>query len=232
MGQYLGGAINVVVGAYTGNWWEVAGGVMQIVGTKEKNTDLQTAGAVVGMVGAIGSTYDMVGTNQAWGIGNTAKAANVGQAISNTSFEATGGVSNAALSGDSSLQAAQAVQTAQPASQALDVANKSQQINDTKQTLSAYDKITNALSSPIGLGAIAGVGAAYGNISAAQTMAETNAQMHANQLALERQRMAIANTVGTGVINPVAAPATGLLGTVATPTIAPSLPTTPNILRV
>lgn len=227
MGQYLGGVVNVVVGAYTGNWWEISAGVMQIVGTKENNPDLQTAGAVVGAVALVGGAM----TSSAPTEGSTATAGSVSDTSQAADLTATNMGGSAAATPSTALPdtlkitpSAPAATSAAPAS--LNVA-PSAAAQDVGNTLSTYDKISKVLSTPAGIGVMGGIGNAYGNIYAAQKQTEAQLAMQQQQLALERQKMALANTVGTGVITPSTPAATGLLGSVSTPNVASApLPTT------
>jgi hypothetical protein len=228
MGQYLGGILNVVVGFYTGNVWEMAGGVMQIVGTKTNNSDLAAAGAVVGTVAGIaGAVSASSAAAQSSSAGTT--AANTSSAAGQT---ATGLEGNAAASTGSALPnslqltpSVRATPTVVPG------------VGDEQQALSTWDKVKSALSTPTGVqvatGVVGGIGNAYGQAYAAQKTAEAQQQLHANDLAFRKWQASIANTSGTGVVN-AATPTqygAGLLGPVsAMPTQLNSLPAATNPL--
>ena len=227
MGQYLGGVVNVVVGFYTGNVWEMAGGVMQIVGTETNNSDLATASAVVGAAAGIGASLESSTASAGTAAGNANNANNASQAADLT---ATGQGGSAAVSaGQNTIPSTLSVGSTSAVPAAATTA--AQTTSGAASSLSMYDKVANALSTPAGIqvatGVIGGVGNAYGQAYAAQKQAEAQQTLQAQQIAFHQWQAGIANTAGTGVVGAsTPAPASnGLLGPItAAPVVTNGLP--------
>lgn len=234
MGQYLGGVANVVVGFYTGNVWEMAGGVMQIVGTKTGNKDLATAGAVVGTVAGVAGAASAASAGSDAASGSSA----VGGASQSADLTATAANTSAAAGGSStlpdSLQLSTGAGTTAGTAATTAAANGA---NSAQSALSTWDNVKSALSTPTGAmitaGAIGGIGNAYGQAYAAQKNAEAQQALQNQSIAFRQWQANIANTAGTGVVN-AAAPmqyGTGLLGPIsAAPAPTGGLPASPNPL--
>lgn len=214
--KYIAPALMIGAGIMTGGLATlasgalIAGGTLSAVGAATNNKDLSTAGSLIGMAGGLGEAFN-VGTADLSQVGGV-------NALEGASTVSKAGITNALSSEEGITQTAQGMADAagggaiQAASAAGTGAAQVAANNAAISQLGKYNLIS---------GIVGGIGQGVGADQAAKIAAQTQA----NQLALEQERVNIANTAagsaGVAPVPLVRAGGTGLIAMnpVAVPTI-------------